>query len=641
MASPFKLNPLADVPGELQERSILWKQDSKIGKSWQATVKNPAYCKVGSYPDTDFEKYNQVYGKFKLKPILKSATLTMGGNYGLTMTLDAEIQTFSKGDFESVEATYCRMGKKVKISFGYAKPADPAYDSSSSIGGFIVCKYSFSTNDDGSWTSKFTAVAPAEALNSTDITMQPTNLGAPLTFLLKGSERHIVTGIAELMQYHAQGNGATATKEQPDGYVNVCKVRGEFMGHCAVFDLKEMLTEEGGVNRIFSWIAGVIGNEDDNHVYYTLEYCANMWNKVARTGYPDLKSNNIGVYFSEYSKSYIHQRIQSARPIEVLFLGGGYGNYLANGLGKNFDTTCKDLASVNSDGKKAGKRHIINLSKILIERSVILAALNASKPEKKSAETNDVKEKQETNVTVKQFFNTIFEAIDRASGGAMKLRLAHNPNTFQGTEMNKLTIVDEANGYLPEALTCVVFDPIDGDGSTRTCSLTSDAGSQTFQAAMFAGTHKSGDSCANVAGLNAQAKRQEAAKKAGSALNELLFSPGKAQKSGFSEESMKAIEEANSALATYGGETTIQEKGGYDQLVYPGLGIDITIDGVWGFRPGNAISTTQLPASYATSKGIYFYVDTVVHQWDGESSDWTTKLTGKLNTHNNLAPVRL
>lgn len=636
MPSPFKLNPTTGK-GELQKRSTLWKVDSKTTKGWQASVKNPAYCHIGSYPDKNFTNYNAVYGSFKLKPILKSVTLTMGGNYGLTMTLEGEIQTFTRGDFESVERQYCRFGKKLNISFGYAKPADPAYSSEKSIGGFLVCKYSFSTNDDGSWTSKFTAVAPGEAIQSADITMACTNLSG-MSFILKDSETATVTGLAEMMQYHAQGNGKTATKSQTDGYVNDCKVGGLWLGHCAVFDLREMLVAEGTGNRIFSWVSGVFGKEDDNHCYYTLEYCVNMWNKVVLASYPDMAGSTID--FTDYSYSYINKFIAPARPTEVLMLGNKLGNYKnSSGQGKDFETVIQSKSPFCV--KTSGDRNEINHRWILIERGVILAALNAAKPEKKSAESNDVKEKQETNVTVKQYFNTIFDAIDRATGGAMKLRLAMSPNVFEGSKLNAMTIIDENNGRLDAALDCIVFDPIDGDGSTRSCSLTSDAGSQTFQAAMFAGTHKSGDTCAKIADKDPQFERLKAYTQALTSRGQLLWSPGKMQKSGFSEETMKALEEANSSMAAHGGQENVNEKSKYDQLVYPGLGIDVTIDGVWGIRPGCGISTTQLPDAYSTDKGIYFYVDSVVHQFDGESSDWTTKLTGKLNTHHNLAAIRL
>lgn len=646
MASPFKLNPVGGFTGTLQARSKLWKTDSPQKDHHKIVVRNPAYCNIQgglSLPDKNYTNaLGSVYSTFKLGNILKSATLTSGGDYGLTMKLEFEVESFTKGNFQAVANAYMNFRKKVGVSFGYPNPfPDSGYDTSGTLTDFQVVGFSFSTTDAGSWVSKITAVGPGEGQLSADMTIQPVNLGKA-QYKSKNGEMFPVSNLAELVTYHAQGNGKVATAEQTSGYVNDCPHPGGQgpMGACVVFDLRPILVEAGFLKRQIAMVKNLLSDEDDCHCYFTLDYIVNMWNKVARFAYPDAVTAGVAIEFdSKYSKSYIPGEIKSARPVDILLLGGGMGNYKGGGAGINFEDECQNLGAVNCAAGVAGSRRIINPRKILVERGIIFAALNSEKPEKKSAENNNVQETQEANVSLKSFFNTIFGAIDKATGGAIKLRLAHRPSVLDsgGAEMKKMIIVDENNGKLEGNYTCIVFDPIKGDGSTRSCTLTSDAGSQTYQAAMFAGTHKSGDPCQVASGGDPNAQRVAAYNKAKEALTQLTVTPGKLQKSGFSEESMKAMEEANSALVLYGG----GEKKTYDTLTFTGLGIDVEIDGAYGIIPGCAVSTTQMPKGYKPASGIYFYVDTVTHHFDGETSDWSTKITGKLSLTDSLSPVNL
>ena len=104
MASPFKLNPVGDWEAQMGARKTLWISTSPNSGHHRAVVRNPAFCKVTGagmeLPDTNYDTFSSVYSTFRLKPILKSVTLTLGGNYGLTMTLEGEIQR--RGFLDSV-----------------------------------------------------------------------------------------------------------------------------------------------------------------------------------------------------------------------------------------------------------------------------------------------------------------------------------------------------------------------------------------------------------------------------------------------------------------------------------------------------------------------------------------------------------
>jgi hypothetical protein len=648
MSSPYKLEPVPNFLSEVQARSTLWKSKSINGEHYKAVVRNPCYCEISgggySLPDKDYHTFSSVYGTFKLKPILQSVTLQLGGDYGLTMSIDAKIKCFTLDDFEKVSKAFCSFKTKdVSVKFGYAKPFAPKeYSSKGEFTGFQVCKYSFNTDDDGSWTVSFTAVGPGEALQSLDISTPPPILtnGNLQVILERPKLLAPVHTLSELLLFHGQGNGTTAKDRVDDGTVFKCDKPVE-MGYAVSFKCKQMLISSGVLTSIAGkTIMGLFQGGDDNYLYYTLEYAVNMWNKIASTSYPDTAESKVTIEFDEkYSVAYMHKSIRSARPLNVLLLGDGLGNYDRGVPGKDFETVCGMPGELNCNLGVTGLMRQIDLKKILIERSTLHNALCTDKPEKKKSETNDVKETQEQTVTVKQFFNTIFETIDRATGGGLKLRLAQHPEAGKsgGDLLKKLIVVDENNGKADQ-LTCVVFDPIDGDGSTRSCSLSADGGSQTYQASMFAGSHNSGDAVVTAAGDNPATKRIKEYNSAVKAFNSLLITDKKIQNSGFAEEQLKALEDANSAFAKYAAGQNIEQ---YKQLVYPGLSIDLTIDGCYGIRPGCAISTTQLPKSHKPDKHLYFYVDTVTHEFDGSSSDWSTKITGKFNKHKPLNPVRL
>ncbi len=70
----------------------------------------------------------------------------------------------------------------------------------------------------------------------------------------------------------------------------------------------------------------------------------------------------------------------------------------------------------------------------------------------------------------------------------------------------------------------------------------------------------------------------------------------------------------------------------FELCMYPGIGIDITLDGIFGFYPGNAISSKQLTKGYF--KYTYFYVQSVTHTFN--QSDWETKITGILSFFKNI-----
>ena len=69
------------------------------------------------------------------------------------------------------------------------------------------------------------------------------------------------------------------------------------------------------------------------------------------------------------------------------------------------------------------------------------------------------------------------------------------------------------------------------------------------------------------------------------------------------------------------------------------LSLNIEINGVWGFIPGNAITTSQVPSLWRDSYKSYFMVTRVTHEF--QQSDWVTRLEGILAYYKNINYVKL
>jgi len=643
--SPYKSTPSESTISDLKSRSNIWHNGPHI----DSKTRNPAWITVtgkGMTVTSDTHVTKEVYlggGRFKPSPILSSVNITCGGDFGLILELEATITCFTKSDFERVEAAFLFPGTDISTKFGYGNSRRAGY-SGGSIKGFTTAQYKFNTDENGHWIAQFTAIAPGQGLLDLNTGMK-----------IKGGEKYIVDkgvsgivqSLAELIAYDAQVNGQKSIDEASNGTIIAINCKGRSSGktgHIAIYHPDHLINNEMG-----AVITTALGqkkseaNSTKNIVYVTLGYIVDRLINERLLGAYDAISGTkkiqaCKILFDEkLSKSYIAKDAISAWPTKVLILGnskGNYKNYI--GEGKNFEE-CTDLSSVTSNVGIKSSRSVIKFEKILIERSCILDGLTDLYEPKRESETLSPKEDEEGVLELEQFFNKIFNLISQATGGAIKLRLASHPSIFEksGKESN-LYIFDENNG-LSESIKCVVFNPIDADGSTRSCQLTSDAGSKTYRRALFAGTMKSTDPLHEP--TNQQVKNAETAGRINKllecteAINDIVYEPGALGSSQFDDIQQRALEEAMGGLRL-----CVSESKKYDMLIYPGIGIDITLDGVWGFLPGNAISTTQLPRRYHSANS-YFFVREVVHSF--QDSDWSTRLSGQISFHESVNYINL
>lgn len=644
-------------------RDLLDKQQTIGGKS--TSVRNPCYVSITGYdkscggggsmplPSSKDDMQGTYYqgGSIKPGPDLISVSLSYGGDWGLARKLSATIKCYKMSDFEQVQKNFLLPGNEIDVSFGYNSNVTWGIAQSAKLTKFKVATFNFNTDQDGSWLCSFEAVSASTAIKNLDAQIVVCNGCDPINGTGQSgtsgpikyqtgveSTPHTVKGIAELIAGDTQVNGTYSIDKMRDGevitsFVNYNPGTQDKSAACVVYHGDHL---RGLLDSALAWITGAlktlgIGKSEvetaNNQVFVTLGYIVNriINDQLLRAmtcgiAHEREDFNKLKVEFHpEYSKCKVASGITSGDPVTVLLLGDA--NYKNNDdEGKDFDGDCKNLAAV-----KCLSGTDVRLQNILVHRDAIIGAFNeATKKRESKADNADVKDTGEEVVNVITFFEKIADHISASVGGAISLRLVEHP-----TESNILIVVDQNYG-VSDTLECIVFDPIDGDGSTRSCTVQSNVGSQEYRAAMFVGSNKKGDAISALRGCSPKldTQRGKELQKAQTDKSALIKSPGNLGKNAFNGEQINALKSVMGRI-----HRNSQEAPEIETIHYPGLSISVEIDGVYGFTPGNAISTTQIPKAWRNQYKSYFMVTAVHHDFQG--SDWNTKLDGILGYYPN------
>lgn len=665
MENVYRNNPTHGALGVLGKRKELYKN----GPHYKAATTNPAYFKLTGKGDggsitipghklSDSFPGSQ-YSDFKPYPSLEEAVVTYSPTeYGSKEGLSWSIKCFTRDDFEALEQVFCRYGTEISAEFGY--PKHWIVDQQSiQIGKFLLVQFEFNADDQGCWIIKGSAVRATEALKKLEL-----QIGVKVQGLsyLSGGERLEVKGLRELMTYDAQQNGQKAIDDinlsGVDGVVFIPKDKHTYSapqpfssspGAVLVCKSSHMTRFSGRISKALqSFQEGFLGSSSTtssvNTVYYTLEYVVNrlimgqchMKYKDEIVLSPGFAPTAIG-FDPKLSTTFVGGAAISGVPTQIVFAGNNHGDYsgkysVGDELGINFEKVGgAGLGPIKSViGKRPSTQ--MDISKILIERGVILDAYDeaAKKEEPNSDKINDKSETEES-VNVFVFLKKIFKSIKEAAGGAINLTLTQHP---EYTDL--MVIVDQRNGYA-DKLECYVFDGINGDGSSRSINLRSNAGSPEMASSMMAGQTNQGDACWNVAGKlkEIDTKRSTAYKKAQSDILKLIKTPGELITSRFNSEVESSLLSAVIAMST---STPSSHTKVYELPTYPGLELDVTLDGCYGFRIGNAFATSHLSPNYFKNKS-YFMVRSVTHTFTA-NSDWVTQLSGILTFYDNIEYIR-
>jgi hypothetical protein len=671
--SLYRKNPEGDVIGILKgRRGLLDKTQTANGKS--ASVRNPAWASITGHDkscDGDNksrtlpikqETWDEVYKpNIKPSPDLVSVTIEYGGDWGLARKVSAEIRCYSIEDFLWVQQYFLLPGNVVDVSFGYSNSWGVGQDSVS-LKGFKVAVFAFNTTTEGFWICTFTAVSASTAIKNLDMQAVVCNGCNPISgngssgndgpikyFTGKPQTKNAVKGIAQLIAADAQINGTISIDDARDGevidrgkLVNYSPGEGLDGSAAIVLYTGDHMRKWDG--KLSAWAGGILAgltgtaNEvetSNNQVYVTLGYIVNriINDQLLRAmtcgiGNKDRKDfNDLKIDFDKkYSKCQISPSITSGDPLTMLLLGkGNYKN--SSGDGKDFDADCKSLETVKS-ALGGGE---IKLQNILLHRDVVMSAFNAAtKPKESNSDQTDVKNSGDQVVNISDFFGKIADHISSCVGGAISLRLVEHPE-----KQNILIVVDQNYG-VADKLDVVIFDPIDGDGSTRSCEVASNVGSQEYRASMFVGSSKKGDPVSALRGCEPERKTAASDEWAKAKLDfvALVRDPGNLGTNAFNGQDINALKSIMGRLHRNNPYAVKTET-----VHYPGLSISIELDGIWGYMPGNGISSTQVPNKWRTAYNSYFMVTRVTQQI--QDSDWTTKIEGILAYYDNINYIPL
>lgn len=651
----------------LKNRSELVRGIQTVnGKS--ASVRNPCWVQIIGYdkscggggsmtlPESK-ETWGEVYQpKLKPRPDLESVTLENGGDWGLARKVSAQIRCYTLADFEQVQRYFLLPGNEIDVSFGYKKTWGVSQPTTQ-LKAYTVAAFTFSTTSEGFWLANFTAVSSATAIKNLDMQITICNgcnviggtgqegSSGPLRYLTgQDKQKHPVKGVAQLIASDAQKNGETSIDEMEDGEVitSFTDFNPGTSNKSAAIVVYTGDHIRGWVEQAQAWLGGLVhntflGNNEvdsaNNQVYVSVGYIVNrlLNDQLLRAmgcgvAFKREEFNILKIEFHpDFSKSKIANGITSGDPLSCLLLGdANYKN--SSGAGKDFDGDCKNLGAVKSNS--GGD---IKIENILLHRDVVASCFSAATSKREAnADQTDVKDVAEEVVNIVNFFEKIASHISDCTGGAISLRLVEHP-----TDLKKLIVVDQNFG-VTDKLQCIVFDPIDGDGSTRDLQVQSNVGSQEYKAAMFVGSSKKGDSVASLRNCTDKLKeqRQKEYEKAKTDKEALIKNPGNVGQNKFNSQDINALKSCMGRLHHNNPETATNET-----VHYPGLSITATLDGVWGFVPGNAISATTIPKKWRDGFKSYFMVTKVTHQFQG--SDWSVQIDGILGYYPNITYINL
>jgi len=657
--SIYRRKPEGDTISVLQGRSALLKSQTHIVTGKSAMVRDPAFiqitgkcnsCKGGPgmilpHIENTWDSVYRHKQTIKTGPILEQVIIECAGDYGLARKISATIRCFKEKDFEEVVDAFLLPGNEISANF-YHK-VKWGIGSSGKIENYRVATFNFNGTAEGHWICNFTAVSAGASLKNADIQVQVRSRS--LKFKEAGSidpeEKHDAFSLAQLIASDAQLNGDISKDAFNDDYlITSFKDYNEGIGLPNGKPAIKLFT--GDYLRASSGFMGwgkteLPKDEVDkvtNQVYVTLGYVidrvindqilGSIKNGIG--GDDKEKYSKLKIRFDKVlSKSKITPEMQSGDPLTVLLHGpGGFkgprGNYKNwTPIGKNFEEKIPEPVSVLGDST-------VLPWNILINRNVVTQAYKDSIKEKEAkSDSVALQVQKEETVNLNDFLDKIFRSISDALGGFINLTLVEDPKN-----QNYLLVIDQNYG-VSVPIPVVVFNPIDGDGSTRQCVVESNVGSAEYTSTMYMGMSKRGDPATKLRDCNSKMlpAREFAYNTALFNARKLVDAPGHLAKNAYNPTDIQALKSIISSMYHNRPEAEKDEA-----IHFPGMQITIDLDGVWGFIPGNAISSTQLPKSWRR-KNVYFMVVNVTHTF--QNNDWQTTLRGIMAYYESLQPVNL
>lgn len=562
--------------------------------------------------------FNDTYSTGKPQVALNSVTIYEGQEYGSLLQAEVQFTCYSKAAFDSLSKQFLTLrngDEPVTVDIEFGLVGAPFSNANGSVKDLMIYNFGYQLDKSNAYVCTFKAMGSAVLADEVEMTADNriANLGLTYKDLSRDSEDNQipVTTIPELLKSLAQESGAKSTFDlQPI-------LRIESPGHILIADHPGNFVPDSEFTKTIYAILqsmGLAGGDDASKLIYCSlelligfinEYIMPTTGKLANIRYKCDSTVTTGAYLNG---------VCSADPLNILLVGSTIGDYgSASGLDADEYLDTNTISGMIEP--LAGDKY--DYSKIFLSYNYLSqkhwgATSNTKNTEESAKDPND--KPAETKFKVGTTLKSIFEDISNATGGAVKL------TTFTDPKDPNTVLIIPANEST-STLRPVRFDPLNGDGITRECVISCNpasadayaiaAGKQSYQSDTVKATGQTPpDTVVNLDQIRAEI---------------LDIRTKTLAQSGYSPEQVSALRDRLSKLTHACASNEITEgKIPITSAQFP-LKLEITLDGITGFRFGDVVETTFLPDNYLKD-GIHagFIVQRVVHTIT--NNDWSTKL---------------
>jgi len=542
--------------------------------------------------------------------MLNSVIIEEGDVYGHLTKAQVTFTCFSYGAFKNTYVKMLELGKDCSISIGYAESGAPS--GGKTFGNMFVYKFDWKLTKDNYVEATFSAMSASPLIDQHPVNNQSKLANQKFQFqaiLEAGGEpqKVFVQSLAQYMMYLAQGAGSTPTKDIQPGFGN-----GILVLNNPLTKVAEDPAESEKVINIVNGAGGNLSYDNSKLVYCTLQWLVDQLNTwYLPEGDTLLNNTKYLLGSTAYNAGCVDGSICSSDPLNILICGNDSGDY---GIRSNLPEEEQLLA--DAIGPVANNVSSINCANILLSTSYLASAVFGDAQLVKATSDaaknpSDIPEKP--SFTFEKLFKTIFDDIFRVTGGAVHLVTLSPTNPNDTNRFIEAMNHNDAASYSP-----AVFDPFSGNQAIRLCEISCAPASKDAYAIAL----KSRTEAAGAMGVNgdtvppAGADREAAivAIQEARTSSMLLQKFSSAAVDGLRQQLAKLVSSAGSQAAATG-------KVPHQSAQFP-LNLQLTTDGVTGFRFGDLITTTLNPRGQDGSRGC-FVITKIIHTV--QQNDWETK----------------
>jgi hypothetical protein len=615
----FRRSPSVSISGRK-------KHDSALHKTRYNAYVNIKSSTGGSLPQPG-TTFDDTYSTGRPGVTLNTVTIREGQDYGSLLEAEVQFTCHSKAVFDRLSKQFLtlRNGKQaVTVDIDFGLVGATFSNAQGSFKGLMIYHFGYQLDKSNNYVCTFKAMGAAKLLTEVDISATNTIPSLQLVYQdLAESPDDIlpVITIPQLVKHIAQNGGEQATFEIEPKCIPVTTP----FGHVVVTDHPGNWSPDSEAGKIIYAILqsiGLAGGEDSSKlIYCTLELLVSAINDYIIPNEGEIAGKSFICNSTVTAGSYI-EGICSAQPFNILMIGnssgiGDLGDYSStdNGLDDDEQLIVTEAKIPGLFDPKSGDAY--DYSKILLSYNYLVSkqwGTNSNNNSTPEAASDPSDKSGNIKFSVGNLLDSIFNDIADVTGGAVVLSLMQDPK-----DQSKLLVVPTHEKT--DTLKPIRFDPLNGDGITRECVISCNpasadayaiaAGSSTFQAGTVEAT-----------GGNTTEPTIDKAIVIGS-INTIKTKSMPSTAYGPSEQA--ALKSELVKLAKASTPQDVADGKVSSTLAQWPLSLDITLDGIYGFRFGDVVETTFLPDVYLQS-GIHagFIVQRVIHTI--ANNEWTTKL---------------